>query len=447
MAKIEENELLTRVGKGTPMGELLRRYWWPVTGSGRLINEPVVPIRLLGEDLTLFRDLSGQLGLLDRRCAHRRVDLRFGIVTEDGLRCMYHGWLYNKSGECVDMPVEPEGRAENDKVKIKSYPVEELGGLIWAYIGPSPAPLLPKWDVLVWDNAFRHVGGVILDANWLQCMENSVDTAHTEFNHGWWLDYTIFTVGGGTGDKERDAIVKSVADSFKRRHIKTRWETFEHGIRKFRLREGEDEEESPEWTIGHPLVFPLFVRLAGKIRNELQIRVPVDDEHTLHLDYFAYTPGPDVAVPEQEFVPYFEHPVFDDRGRPIVDYVLAQDMAAWWGQGSIVDRENEWLATSDTGVLMLRRMLMEQMQIVQDGGDPINVFRDPASNGRIDLPVNIRPGPIELANEEDKDRLSAASISDEIFLKHYQVDRYSPVVDDIVDIFKRYAEARKTANV
>ena len=440
---VEENELLTQVGAGTPMGEMLRRYWWPIAGSGQLAKTPILGLRRLGEALTLFRDRSGHLGLVAQRCAHRRVELKLGLVTDEGLRCMYHGWLYNARGECIDMPLEPEDRAAKEQLRIPAYPVEELGGLIWAYMGPEPVPLLPRWDILTWDNAFRHVGGVILDANWVQCMENSVDTAHTEYNHGHWPLYNIFDVGGGTGDEKHDETLQRIFGAFTRRHTKLDWKLFEYGIRKYRLRDGEDED-APDWQVGHPLVFPNMVRLGGTIRNEFQIRVPVDDSHTLHLEYLVYAPGPDVEVPDQAYVPYFEHPIFDEVGNPIVDYVVAQDMAAWWGQGAITDRENEWLGTSDAGVLLFRRLLKDQIKVVQDGGEPINVFRDPATNDCIDLPVNVRPGPVKGVVIAEKD-LSSVSFGDALFLKYHQVDRYSPVIDQILDIYRRYDEAKTGA--
>ena len=450
--RADENVLLTQTGAGTPMGELLRRYWWPVTSNGRLLRDPVMPVRLLGEDLTLFKDKSGRVGLVDRRCAHRRVDLSIGIPTEEGLRCMYHGWMYDVNGQCLDQPTEPEGSHFSEKVRIKSYPVQELGGLIFAYLGPEPVPLLPRWDVLVWDNTYRHVGASVLNANWVQCMENSVDTSHTEYTHGWWFEYHVLDRAGGTGDPAQDAIAQEHADSFKVRHLKTEWEVNEWGIQKFRLREGE-EEDTPDWTIGHPLVFPYFVRLGGKIRSELQIRVPMDDEHTLHLDYMAYCPGPDVEVPEQDCVPYFEHPLFDEAGRPIADYVLAQDLAAWWSQGAVTDRENERLGVSDRGVIMFRKLLMEQMKIVQDGGDPMNVYRDPAANERIDLPVNVLPGPVTRApfSEKGDHRMSLTEMGDMTAvvggdagfkLSHYHMDRYSPALNQVLEIYRRYEEVR-----
>lgn len=445
--RAEENALLTQTGAGTPMGELLRRYWWPITGSARLLRDPVLPVRLLSEDLTLFKDKRGRLGLIDRRCAHRRVDLSLGIPTDDGLRCMYHGWLYGADGQCLDQPTEPEGSRFSEKVRLKAHPVQELGGLVFAYLGPEPAPLLPRWDALTWDNAFRHVGAATLNANWLQCMENSVDTAHTEYTHGHFFEYAVMDKGGGTG-RRRARPLRS-RDGRRIQAAARQDGVGRHAVRHSEIPAARGRpDDSPDWTIGHPLVFPYFVRLGGRLRSELQIRVPVDDEHTLHLDYFAYCPGPDVEVPEQDCVPYFEHPLFDEAGRPIVDYVVAQDMAAWWGQGAAADRENERLGSSDRGVILFRKLLTEQMKIAQDGGDPMNVFRDPAENERIDLPVNSGPGPVAPlpSSPEEKGDLTAVEGDDAALrLKRFHVDRYSPALDGVLEVYRRYAEAQRRA--
>src|ERR1044071_2645166 len=141
----EMNERLTQTGAGTPMGNLLRRYWHVVGTLPELEQEPVQPVRLLGEDLTLFRSEKGEIGLIGDRCAHRAISLAYGIPQVNGLRCAYHGWTYDTEGHVVDMPFEPACLP----LKIKSYPVEELGGLVFAYLGPEPVPLLPRWDPLV----------------------------------------------------------------------------------------------------------------------------------------------------------------------------------------------------------------------------------------------------------------------------------------------------------
>ena len=139
----EENELLTRVGPGTPMGELLRRYWHPVAMSDQMHDRWTKRVRIMGEDLVLFKDRTGRLGLIAEACPHRRASFAYGIPTAEGIRCPYHGWMFDGSGRCLEQPNEPEGSTFKDKVATTAYPVQELGGLVWAYLGPLPAPLLP----------------------------------------------------------------------------------------------------------------------------------------------------------------------------------------------------------------------------------------------------------------------------------------------------------------
>ena len=176
MLTVEQNERLTRVGPGTPMGELLRRYWHPIAPSAELDEEnPTKEVRLLGEDLVLFRSTKGVLGLVEPSCPHRKANLSYGVPEPEGIRCAYHGWLFDETGACVDQPSEPAGSRFKEKVRIKAYPVEELGTLIFAYLGPEPAPLLPRWDMLTWGQVRRNVVMHMVPANWLQCMENSLD--------------------------------------------------------------------------------------------------------------------------------------------------------------------------------------------------------------------------------------------------------------------------------
>ena len=193
MLSSTENERLTSIMPGTPMGNLFRRYWHPIAASAELgpapEGRPTKAVRVLGEDLVLYKDRSGTLGLIDRLCAHRRVDLSYGIPEEHGLRCMYHGWLYDETGQCIEQPFEetvhPDGRFK-EKVRVASYPVEELGGLVFAYLGPQPAPLLPRWEPFQWEDGWSDIGTAELPCNWLQCMENSLDPVHLEWLHGYW---------------------------------------------------------------------------------------------------------------------------------------------------------------------------------------------------------------------------------------------------------------------
>ena len=142
MLSPEANERLTRVGPGTPCGELMRRYWIPIAPFSQLSENPVRKVRVLGEELVLYRDRSGGLGLIGDRCLHRLVDMQFGIPDDCGLRCPYHGWLYGATGECLERPME--ATTGKFKAKLKAYPVQELGGLVFAYLGPQPAPALLK---------------------------------------------------------------------------------------------------------------------------------------------------------------------------------------------------------------------------------------------------------------------------------------------------------------
>ena len=138
-----ENERLTQVGPGTPAGEMLRRYWYPIAGLAELEVEPVKALRLLGEDLVLYRDKSGNLGLIDQACPHRRVSMEYGIPEQEGLRCPYHGWLFNHEGRCTEQPAEPWNSTFKDRVATKAYPVQELAGLVFAYLAPFLLRPLP----------------------------------------------------------------------------------------------------------------------------------------------------------------------------------------------------------------------------------------------------------------------------------------------------------------
>ena len=346
----------------------MRRYWHPVAATVELNENPTKAVRILGESLVLYKDRSGTLGLIDESCAHRRVNLLYGIPEEKGLRCPYHGWLYDETGQCVEMPAEAPDSTFKDRVKVKAYPVPELGGLVFAYLGPEPAPLLPRWDLLVWENVLRDVGVTILPCNWLQCMENSLDPVHTEWLHGYLSNYVL----GG----HRPV----------RHHGKIGFDVFEHGIVKRRtyapgLNDQGTTEEDPEWRIGHPIVFPNMLRVGTSV----EYRVPIDDTHTCHMVLRAYRFPEGAEVPPQESVPLYQVPFTGDNGRAIVDYTLGQDMMAWWTQGPIAERHLEKLAESDKGVILYGRLLMEQMRAVQDGLDPMNVFRDASQNRIVNL--------------------------------------------------------------
>lgn len=380
MLSVEENKRLTEVGPGTPMGELMRRYWHPVAAVAELNQNPVKAVKILGESLVVYRDRQGRYGLIDDTCPHRRISLVYGIPENEGLRCPYHGWMFDGSGQCLEMPAESPESTFPSRVKITGYPAEEMGGLIFAYLGPLPAPLLPRWDLFAMDNIARDIGWTVIPCNWMQAMENSLDPTHAEWLHGKYFDYEWDRLGRAgqpmPGRGRRTASASNTGAT----HKKIGFDVFEHGIIKRRVLEGYDETH-PMWSIGHPIVFPTMLRVG----TNFQIRVPMDDTHTWHLMYGAYPPPPGVENYHQEEVPFYEIPLKDETGRFVTDFVLGQDLMAWVTQGAIADRQEEKLGESDKGIILFRRMLREQMALVEDGGEPMNTFRDPDKNKLINL--------------------------------------------------------------
>jgi len=376
-----QNERLTQVGPGTPMGELMRRYWHPVAALSELSDDqPTKPVRLLGEDLVLYRLRGGRLGLITNRCAHRGMDLSYGIPEEDGLRCAYHGWMYDVSGQCIEQPSEPSRSNYKNEIKLTAYPVEELGGLVWAYLGPTPAPLVPRWDMFAWDNVTREISAVMLPCNWLQTVDNALDPAHFEHLHGYYGSWVM----SQRGKSEEWDVVRSRPRAG--HHYRIGFDRFEHGIIKRRVTDAGDEN-SDIWKIGHPIIFPYTLRIGGGEQHTFLLRVPVDDENTWYVRYIVRVPEQGQQAPPQDAIPLGEIPLYDPRGRLKNDTIPSQDQLAWVGQGAISDRTTEHLGVTDTGVIMYRRMLEEQMAIVAEGGDPINTFRDAAANECILLPI------------------------------------------------------------
>ncbi len=357
----ETNERLTQTGPATPMGNMLRRYWHVIGTAPELDQDPVRPVRLLGEDLVLFRDEAGNLGLVAERCAHRGISLAYGIPQQNGLRCAYHGWTYNEQGQVVDMPFEPACLP----LKITAYPVEELGGLIWAYLGPEPRPLLPRYEGFVRTDLDKRVSIKLLNCSWVQCMDNSMDPVHFEHLHGHWGNYVNQRLGKPPAMQTP-------------RHLKIDFDVFEYGVYKRRLVEGEPED-GDDWTVGHPILFPNILAQLQDAFHSYQIRVPVDDTHTLHVLYrgTARKPG---AEPIEGLQVIREEVEYDELGRVFAPDVIRQDEAAWIGQSPISDRTAEHLVTSDKGVALYHNLLLENVEKVERGEDPMAVVRDPAKN-------------------------------------------------------------------
>lgn len=412
MESVKQNKLLTEVGRGTPMGELMRRYWQPIGAAVDLENKWTRRVRLLGEDLVIFKDRQGRLGLIAEQCPHRRASFAHGIPTENGIRCPYHGWEYNAQGQCIHQPNELDKCAFRDKVSTDAYPVEEMGGMLFAYMGPQPQPLLPRWDGFVAEGTIRIMGRTILPINWLQIMENSLDPVHTEWLHGHHYEFL----------KEQEGVKVAISA----RHLKIDFKEFEYGMTKHRLLEGHSED-GDDWKVGHPIVFPNMLAVGNGDEKSryysFQMRVPVDDTHTMHLWFNAYVPPNGVEVPKHllEKVHTYEVPFVDEQGEFIVDNVDGQDMMAWISQGPIADRSLENLGSTDKGIVMYRRMLKREMQKVQAGIDPMGIVRDSSRNERIDLP-----------NEKKKHHNSDGFTS---FMMRTHA-KYSPIANDLSKLFE-----------
>jgi 5,5'-dehydrodivanillate O-demethylase oxygenase subunit len=423
MLTADENELLARVGAGTPMGNLLRRYWHPIAARAEMEERWTKRVRIMGEDLVLFRNRTGGLGLIGEACPHRRASLAYGIPTAEGIRCPYHGWMFDAMGQCLEQPNEPEGgtlrqaqgRPFKDKVQHTGYPVAELGGLVFAYLGPLPAPLLPRLDGYVVDPAIRIVGSAVIPCNWLQIMENTVDPVHSEWLHGHFQEFM-------QGDGSREIFVK--------RHLKIAFDEVPYGIIKRRLKEGQAEDCS-DWRVGHPLVFPNILALGnaqGTWRTyEFQIRVPIDDTSTLHLWYTAFKPPAGARIPTHLLEKTYVHevPVGVD-GTYQFDMSDDQDVMAWTTQGGIADRTLEHLGTTDRGITLYRRMLLRELRKVAAGEDPMLTVRDAAQDTTLELPA-----------EHDKAHFAAGF---EAIVKRRSW-RYSPIADEIVAAFRESTAA------
>jgi 5,5'-dehydrodivanillate O-demethylase len=409
-----DNARLTSVMAGTPAGELLRRYWYPIATASEMKDAWTKRVRLLGEDLVLYRDRSGRFGLIGEFCPHRRASLAYGIPADDGIRCPYHGWKFDANGSCLEQPNEPEGSTFKDKVGLPGYCVGELGGLIWGYLGPQPAPEIPKLDGFVVEPAIRAVGRTLVPCNWLQIMENSCDPVHTEWLHGHLQEFV---------EEQRDGIKPSFAIS--RHHVAIAFEEFEFGLYKRRLYEGQSED-ADDWKVGHPVFFPATLAVgskrAGSRTYSFQIRVPVDDTTTMHYWYNAYTVHPDVPIPPHmlDGVIQYEVPCRTDDGGFRLDLLDAQDVMAWVTQGPIAKRELEKLGTTDRGVILFRKMLDREIEKVASGRDPMGVIRDPAQNNVIDLHT-------EYDKVMNSDGMAGRLARTQI--------RYYPYVDEIVRLF------------
>jgi phthalate 4,5-dioxygenase oxygenase subunit len=391
MLTAEQNKLLTETGPGTPGGKLLRSYWQPIAKSNELaVNEPV-PIRIMSEDLVLFRDEKNQVGLLGRFCSHRRTDLSFGRLEDGGLRCLYHGWLYDLKGNCLETPAEPENSRLKCNVKHKAYPCVEKSGLIFTYMGEGEPPMLPDYEFLQHNENHRMISKVYFDCNWLQALEGNIDPSHLSYLHRPVRPVDSRAVPGSN----------SSADTYYRNDSRPtlEYETTPFGLRIYSIRKSGESEKYVRIT---NFIMPnksAIVGNEGRLGEGYSIHwhVPIDDETHYRYD-FVFNRARPVSREryEREFAAEMQghRYVRNKRNRYLQDrklmktsnytgmgdYFPAHDAFATETPGPIHDRTREHLGTTDVCIVAARRRLLEAIEDVQAGREPIHVVRDPAEN-------------------------------------------------------------------
>ena len=380
----EENEALCRVGAGTPMGELMREYWLPALLSSELPEAGGAPVRvrLLGESLVAFRSTDHDVGLLAENCPHRQASLFFGRNEDCGLRCIYHGWKFDTSGQCVDMPNERPESAFAAKVRTTSYPCRERGGVVWTYMGPrAEPPPLPdlEWNMVPEDRVL--ITQVLRECNWLQTLEGDIDSSHVNFLHRDLFDGA--NQGGKTEYWSADGAPRMEA-------LDT-----DYGTMVGARRQATDDS----WFYRISLfLFPFHTYVAPVFPWSIpgHVWVPMDDENTMTYNLF-WNPheaiGDDyrrmLALPEGPYVPHGDGslerwlPVANRRNDYLVDReaqrttsfsgignVNIQDRAMAESMGPVVDRTKERLGTADSMILKTRRRLLGAALAFRDEGTP-----------------------------------------------------------------------------
>ena len=359
---------LCEVGPGTPCGEFLRRYWQPVAVSSKVTTRPR-KVRVLGEDLILFRDGTGRPGLLYPRCAHRGTTLYYGKVDEKGIRCCYHGWQFDVEGRCIDQPCEPQGGIHKDRVRQPWYPVEDLYGLVFAYMGPAARkPLLPRWDILedlgpdekLFPNVtsgftpFQDKDEDILECNWLQAWENVMDPFHVPILH-------VSHSGRGGGFAPSLAIMPDV--TFEHTELGTLYRAHR------KMDDGRTMDRVSVAMLPNVMSVPDGISTRPGRSNHMIWKVAVDDTHTANFSVLR-VPREFTGRPRFGTEKLWSEMTEEEHQR------MPQDHEAQVGQGPITLHSEEHLATTDKGVAMLRRRLREEIRRVQAGEDPLGVMYD-----------------------------------------------------------------------
>jgi phthalate 4,5-dioxygenase oxygenase subunit len=360
----------------------MRRYWQPAALSEELPpGGPPMPLRLFGEDLVLFRDDQGRVGLLGLHCAHRGMDLSYGRVEDGGLRCLYHGWLYDVHGNCIETPGEPLGSRLCEGVRQRAYPCQEVGDVIFMYMGPGEAPLLPNYELLHVASEHRFATKIYLECNYLQALEGNMDSVHVQFLHR--------RLGRDRDERSRWRPKDNYVGP-------RRTEESDFGIWSYR------PDQSGKLFGGPDFIFPSLCLTGGGFAEPgdgyaINWRVPLDDtSHWLFRlrfirsrpvsqkdrDDYAKLLTPDYKLTRNRSNRYLQ----DREEQRTSTYAgmgrlnVVDDAAANETQGRIQDRTQEYLGEGDRSIIAARKMLLRAIQTVKEGGEPPGIIRDPEVN-------------------------------------------------------------------
>jgi phenylpropionate dioxygenase-like ring-hydroxylating dioxygenase large terminal subunit len=380
----ERNDLITQTGPATPMGELFRCYWIPALLAEELPEPDCPPVRvqLLSERLIAFRDTENRLGLMDELCAHRRVSLWFGRNEESGLRCPYHGWKYDVTGQCIDVPSEPPESNICKKIKLKAYSLVEKGGILWAYMGdPEKKPPMPEYEIATVQPDQRFISKRLQECNWLQAMEGGIDSSHVSFLHSGNLETDpLFKGSGGNKYNLADKMpVFEVVD-------------YPGGLLIGARRMAEDDQYY--WRIT-PWLMPSFTMVPPRGDHPVHghFWIPIDDEHcwAWSFDYKASRDLTEIERKSMEdgqgvhckYVPGTFIPLANKSNDYLMDReaqksglaysgvhgIAIQDGSLQESMGPICDRTNEVLVPTDKGIMMARRKIFKALKNLQENGE------------------------------------------------------------------------------
>ena len=394
MLSIEENDKLAKVGRGTAMGELIRRYWMPFRLSSDLPEADGDPVRvtLLGESLVAFRDTSGKVCLIQRNCAHRWSDLFYGRNEEGGLRCTYHGWKYDGAGNCVDMPTETEESSYKDKIRITAYPVKESGGVLWTYMGPPGLDAqMPEFEYLNVPENHRFVSWNWQENNFAQAIEGGIDSAHSNFLHATLDAYHRTDAWLAQGER-----TQRMRDLYHARdqHPKFFAEDTDYGVMTGARRETGEGQHYWRFNL---FLMPFYTMPPSAQKQKFfHAFVPIDDENVQRWT-FAWSlesPLPEEQVDEWRvgaglhaaLQPGPDHIPLRNRAN---DYLIDreaqrtstftgitgigdQDSSVQEGMGRRTPRQNEHLGTTDVGIIKMRRRMLRDATALEDGDEPLS---------------------------------------------------------------------------